>query len=74
MPRYNLEQEKHTPLLKQCMIEVYLLEYNFESHLNDAIKENNLQLIKHYGTLRRYNWSIPYCGNFMRNLCHAALM
>ena len=32
---------------------------------------NNLQSIKYYGTLRRYNWSMPYSRNFMRNLCDA---
>ena len=32
----------------------------------------NLQSIKYYGTLRRYDWFIPQCHNFLRNLCDAA--
>ena len=32
---------------------------------------NILQSIQYYGTLRRYNWSMPKCRNFMRNLCDA---
>ena len=36
------------------------------------LKTNNLQSIKYYGNLRRYNWSSPKCRNFMRNICNAA--
>ena len=35
---------------------------------------NNLQSIKYYGILCRYNWSMPYCRNFMRNLCEVAAL
>ena len=35
---------------------------------------NNLRSIKYYGTLRRYNWTMLQCRNFMRNLCDSALM
>ena len=35
---------------------------------------NNLQSIKYYGTLRRYDWSMPKCRNLMRNLCNTAQM
>ena len=42
------------------------------SYINDDIIENNLQSFRYYGTLRRYNWSMPQCGNFMRNLCDVA--
>ena len=38
------------------------------------LQTNNLQSIKYYGILRRYNQSIPQCRNFMRNLCDVALM
>ena len=56
------------------MIEVYLLKYYFESHfIYDAIIENNFQSIKCYGILRKYNWSMSQCCNFMRNLCDARL-
>ena len=30
--------------------------------------------IKSYGTLRRYNWFMSQCRNFMRNPCYAAYM
>ena len=36
---------------KICIIEVYILKY--------YIIENNLQSIKYYGALRRYNRSMP---------------
>ena len=29
---------------------------------------------KYYGILRRYDWSMQKCHNFMRDLCHAAEM
>ena len=32
---------------------------------------NNLQSIKYYGILRRYDGFIPQCRNFMINLCDA---
>ena len=55
----------NTPLLvihhsKICIIEVYLLKYYFEatSYINDAIIDN-LQSMKYYGILRRYNWFMP---------------
>ena len=31
--------------------------------------KNNLQSIKYYGILRRYDWFMPQCRNSMRNLC-----
>ena len=42
------------------------------SYINDAFKTNNLQSIKHYDILRRYNCSMPQYRNFMRKLCDAA--
>ena len=47
--------------VKISIIEVYLLKYYLKattSYINDAIIDN-LQSIKYYGTLLRYNWSIP---------------
>ena len=35
------------------------------------LKTNNLQSIKYSSFLRRYNWSMTYFRNFMRNLCDA---
>ena len=37
---------------------------------------NNLQAIKYYGILRRYDWSMytAQCRNFMRNLCDVAVL
>ena len=34
-------------------------------YINDTIIENNLQSTKYYGILRRYDWSMPQCRNFM---------
>ena len=41
-------------------------------YINDAFIKDNLQSIKYYATLRRYNWSMSKCRNFMINLCDAA--
>ena len=35
------------------------------------LETNDLQSVKYYDILRRYNWFMPYCRNFMRNLCDA---
>ena len=35
---------------------------------------NILQSIKYYGALRRYNWSMLQCRNFMRNLYDVAAL
>ena len=44
------------------MIEVYLLKYYVKatSYINDAIGDKQFfQSIKYYGTLSRFNWSMP---------------
>ena len=48
-------------ICKICLIVVYLFKYYFESHLTykHILVTNNLQSIEYYGTLRRYNWSMP---------------
>ena len=63
-------------LAKICIIEVYLLKYYLKANSYiDILQTTNLQSVKYYGTLCRYNWSMPQCRNFMRiyvmrNKCH----
>ena len=57
------------------ILEVYLLKYILKatSYINDAIIENNLQLMNYYGALRRYKWSMhAIVSQFLRNLYDAA--
>ena len=56
------------PKIKICIIEVYLLNYYFESHLIYKWHYYR-QSIKFYDTFRRSN-----SHNFKKNLCDAALM
>ena len=41
------------------MIEILFLKPTHNNNINDDIIENNLQSIKYYGTLCRYNWTMP---------------
>ena len=48
----------HIQVIKICIIEVYLLKYYFERHLIYKLRyyrQTNLQSIKYYGILRKYN-------------------
>ena len=52
-------------LCDAAYIEYYGRRVSFKSLFESHLKILN---IKYYGTLRGYNWSMPSCRNFMRNL------
>ena len=75
LPSISISRISFKNLNKMCIIEVYLLNCYFESYLIykwHYYDQKNLQSMKYYGILRRYNWSMPYCCIFMRYLCDAA--